>query len=52
MVITFYSHRAENKPAQLDVPAFIAEEGGSLYQFGRDDFEAITRESDLARLAF
>ena len=52
MVITPYSHRTEKKPAQLDVPAFITEDGGSYYKFARDDFEAITRDGDLAKLGF
>ena len=52
MVITPYSHRTEKKPAQLDVPAFVVEDGGSLYKFARDDFEAITHDSDLAKLGF
>lgn len=41
MILTLYSHRREQKLERLPVPTFVLEDGGSLYKFIQDDFNAM-----------
>jgi hypothetical protein len=52
IVLAIYSHRTEDRPAQLDVPAFTLAEGGSFYKFVQAEFHAMISNNGLARLAY
>jgi len=44
-IVALYTHRRARDP----VPAIICEEGGSLFEFVRQDFDALVRAGGLAR---
>ncbi len=44
-IVAMYTHRRARDP----VPAFVCEEGGSLFEFLRQDFDALVRDGGLAR---